>query len=249
VTTATMSRRRIGLVVPSSNVTIETELPEVLGAYRDFRCTFHSSRMRMSSVTPEGLAAMDAQRERCVDELIDTDCEVLVYGCLIAIAAQGAGKHRQVEQAIVQQLAVRNHPMHVVTSAGALIDGIRSLGAKRVAVVMPYTRRLAEHFVEYLTADGIDVVDWTTLDEPDNRLVARIQGSRVVEAALKLDVRRADAVVASACVQMPSLSVLEPLREMLQLPVLSTLTATASAVARCLDASSAACTESQGDAP
>jgi maleate isomerase len=49
---------RIGLIVPSSNTTIETELPRLFaglqGAGTEF--TFHSSRVRMRSVTQGELA-------------------------------------------------------------------------------------------------------------------------------------------------------------------------------------------------
>ena len=47
---------RIGLIVPSSNVTMETELPELFArqtAATGDRFTFHSARMRMTSVTAE----------------------------------------------------------------------------------------------------------------------------------------------------------------------------------------------------
>ena len=45
---------RMGLIVPSSNVTMETELPALLardGAATGRRFTFHSARMRMTSAT------------------------------------------------------------------------------------------------------------------------------------------------------------------------------------------------------
>lgn len=61
-----MTVRRVGLIVPSSNVTVETELPALLRRQEGLDVSFHSSRMRMTAVTPAGLAAMNVQRERCV---------------------------------------------------------------------------------------------------------------------------------------------------------------------------------------
>ena len=75
---------RIGLIVPSSNVTMETEIPAMLTA-GDGEFTFHSSRMRMHKVSAEELAAMNAQGERCVQELADAQCDVLAYACLVAV--------------------------------------------------------------------------------------------------------------------------------------------------------------------
>ena len=54
---------RIGQIVPSSNTTMETEIPALLRAREavrpDERFTFHSSRMRMHKVTKEELEAMN----------------------------------------------------------------------------------------------------------------------------------------------------------------------------------------------
>jgi maleate isomerase len=51
-----MSDFRVGMIVPSSNLTMETELPRMLRDREqlrpDERFTFHSSRMRMKHVTP-----------------------------------------------------------------------------------------------------------------------------------------------------------------------------------------------------
>lgn len=46
---------RIGQIVPSSNTTMQTEIPAMLRArelVRPDRFTFHSSRMRMKRVVP-----------------------------------------------------------------------------------------------------------------------------------------------------------------------------------------------------
>ena len=59
---------RIGQIVPSSNTTMETEIPAMLTArqaIRPERFTFHSSRMRMKQVRKEELAAMDGESDRC----------------------------------------------------------------------------------------------------------------------------------------------------------------------------------------
>jgi maleate isomerase len=53
---------RIGQIVPSSNTTMETEIPAMLHAreaIRSERFTFHSSRMRMLNVTKEELETMN----------------------------------------------------------------------------------------------------------------------------------------------------------------------------------------------
>jgi hypothetical protein len=69
----TMNRPlRIGQIVPSSNTTMETEIPAMLRAreaIRPERFTFHSSRMRMHKVTKEELEAMNREGLRCAAEM------------------------------------------------------------------------------------------------------------------------------------------------------------------------------------
>ena len=91
-----MKTYKIGQIVPSSNTTMETEIPAMLRAcelIRPERFTFHSARMRMKHVKKEELAAMDAESDRCAAELSDAAVDVLGYACLVAIMSMGFGYH------------------------------------------------------------------------------------------------------------------------------------------------------------
>jgi len=226
---------RIGLIVPSSNVTVETEIPALLARHSGARFSFHASRMRMHRVSPEELRAMNAQRERCVDELADAGVDALLYACLVALMAQGPGEHQRTEKAVTEQLAAAGRHPTVLSSAGALVEGLAALGARRIALVTPYLRPLAEQVVAYLEAEGFDVVDWAALEVGDNAEVGCIPGDRVMAAARGLDLGRADALVISACVQMPSLELVAPAEEEFGLPVLSAATAGAYSLLRGLN--------------
>lgn len=223
---------RIGLIVPSSNVTVETEVPALLARHRGARFSFHSSRMRMHRVSPEELRAMNAQRERCVDELADAGVDALLYAGLVALMAQGPGEHRRTEKAVTGRLARSGRRPAVLSSAGALVEGLQALGARRIALVTPYLRPLAEQVVGYLRAEGFDVVDWAALEVGDNAEVGCIPGDRVMAAARGLDLDGADALVISACVQMPSLGLITAAEEEFGLPVLSAATAGAYSLLR-----------------
>ena len=131
---------RIGQIVPSSNTTMETEIPAMLTArqlIRPERFTFHSSRMRMKQVRKEELAAMDGESDRCAIELSDAKVDVLGYACLVAIMAMGLGYHRKSEARLTRATADNDATAPVITSAGALIDGLKVMGAKRIAIVAP----------------------------------------------------------------------------------------------------------------
>jgi len=220
-----MNAYRIGLVVPSSNVTVETEMPALLQRHRSARFSFHSTRMRMHTVSPEELRAMNAQRGRCIDEIGDAGVDAVLYACLVALMAQGAGEHQRTESAVVDQLAERGLTPRVTSSAGALVHALRATGAERVALVMPYLRPVAELVVAYVEAEGFTVTGWRALEVADNAEVGCIPGDRVLDAARSLDLAGTDALVVSACVQMPSLPLVQQAEDEFGLPVLSAATA------------------------
>ncbi|MBJ8348246.1 maleate cis-trans isomerase [Antrihabitans sp. YC2-6] len=227
--------KRVGLIVPSSNVTVETELPRILSGVDGVEFTFHASRMRMHAVTPEQLRAMNAQRERCVLEVGDAGVDTILYACLVAIMATGLSEHRNVEMAIAEQLATGGSTTKVLSSAGALVKALRDIGAKRVGLVMPYMKPLAQQVVAYIENEGFEVAGWRALEVADNAEVGCIAPERILQAARSLDLRQVDALVLSACVQMPSLSIVEAAERELGVPVLSAATAGAYCILRSLD--------------
>ena len=220
---------RIGQIVPSSNTTMETEIPAMLLARQGVeleRFTFHSSRMRMQKVTKEELAAMDADSDRCALELADARVDVLGYACLVAIMSMGRGYHRVSEARLHQRTAEAGGPAPVITSAGALVDGLKAVGAKNVSLLAPYMKPLTALVIDYIENEGIEVVDSISLEIPDNLEVGRQDPRAPIEITKKLKTAGVDAVVASACVQMPSLASIQAIEDRVGLPVLSSSVAT-----------------------
>lgn len=215
---------RIGQIVPSSNVTMETEIPAMLRAREQIlpeRFTFHSSRMRMKKVTKEELAAMDADSDRCALELSDAAVDVMGYACLVAIMSMGHGYHRVSQKRLHGRTIENGHPAPVVTSAGALIEGLEALGAKRVSVLTPYMKPLTQMVVDYIVAEGFEVQDSFALEIPDNLEVAAQDPTNLLEHYKRLDLTGIDVLVLSACVQMPSLPSIQKVEDAIGLPVVS----------------------------
>ena len=224
---------RVGLIVPSSNVTMETELPALLARHPAAArrgVTFHSSRAVLHQVNTAALSRMVAESERCAHELADARVDIVAYACLIAIMAEGQGAHEAAEARLADVLTTVGSPAPVTSSAGALVRTLQRLGAERVAIVTPYLKPLTAIVVGYLAAYGIQVAGSISLEVADNVEVGRIDPAKLIEHAAALDLTHADAVVLSACVQMPSLPAIHQAGHALGLPVLSAATATASEV-------------------
>jgi maleate isomerase len=220
---------RVGQIVPSSNTTMETEIPAILRARELIlpeRFTFHSSRMRMKHVTKEELAAMDADSDRCALELSDAQVDVLGYACLVAIMSMGLGYHRISEERLHRRTQENGASAPVVTSAGALVDGLHAIGAKKVSILTPYMKPLTQLVIDYLENEGFEVVDSISLEIADNLEVGRQDPRAPIEITKRLNTAGVDAIVASACVQMPSLASIQAIEDRTGLPVISSSVAT-----------------------
>lgn len=225
-----MPPTRVGMLVPSSNVTMETELPAMMLARQrvipDEAFTFHSARMRMTHVSPEQLAAMNSQTGRAAQEIADARPDAVVTACLVAIMAQGPGYHCTAEAEIVDAWPKDLVAPPVVSSAGALLSALRALGARRVAMVTPYMPNLTQLVLEYIESDGFDVVDSVSLGVADNLEVARLDPEQLPKHVERLNLSGADALILSACVQMPSFPAIELVERAIDIPVVTAAGAT-----------------------
>jgi maleate isomerase len=216
---------RIGQIVPSSNTTMETEIPAMLRAregLRPERFTFHSSRMRMHKVTKEELEAMNREALRCAAELADARVDVMSTACLVAIMAMELGYHRQVQRELTEIARAHRCDAPVMTSAGALVEGLHIMGARRISLLAPYMRELTDLVVKYIENEGVEVVDAVSFAIPDNLDVGLRDPNLLIDDVKRLNTADVDAVVLSACVQMQSLPSIQVVEDRLGIPVTST---------------------------
>jgi maleate isomerase len=209
---------------------METEIPAILRkreAIRPERFTFHSSRMRMRRVSKEELEAMNREGLRCAAELADARVDVMSTACLVAIMAMGPGYHRQVERDLAEVARANHCDAPVMTSAGALVEGLQIMGAKKVSLLAPYVCSLTDLVVKYIENEGIEVVDALSFEIPDNLEVGRRDPALLVQDVQRLNTANVDAIVLSACVQMQSLPTIQIVENRLGIPVTSTSVCTA----------------------
>jgi maleate isomerase len=140
--------------------------------------------------------------------------------------SMGKGYHRVSEERLHRRTVEAGGPAPVVTSAGALVDGLKTLGAKKVSILAPYMKPLTKLVIEYIEHEGIEVVDSISLEIPDNLDVGRQDPMAPVEITKRLNTTGVDAIVASACVQMPSLPSVQPIEDRTGLPVVSSSVST-----------------------
>jgi maleate isomerase len=183
----------------------------------------------LHTVDRESLDRMVGQVDRCASELADARVDAIVYACLVAVMARGPGEHEQVE-GLLGEAARRaggdGYDPAISSSAGALVRSLDAHRLRKVAILTPYVEALTEQVAAYLTAAGVTVTDAMSLGVPDNVEVAKLDPLRLPDLAAQMDLSCADAVIISACVQMPSLAAIPIAERKLGMPVLSAATAT-----------------------
>ena len=84
--------------------------------------------------------------------------------------------------------------------------------------------------IDYIENEGIEVIDSISLEIEDNLAVGKRNPVVPAELWKQLNVRGADAIVALACVQMPSLAAVPPIEAASGLPMVSSPVCTTYAI-------------------
>jgi len=216
---------RIGLLLPSSNTTMEPDLYSM--APKDV--TVHTARMMLREVTPEGLEEMAGEAARAAWLLKTADVDILAYGCTSGSLIRGVEWEKSLKRRLEETAGVP-----VVTTAGAVVEGLRALGAERVSVFTPYTDAVNMHEKSFLEAHGYMVDTMRGLGLTDNQRIGRV--SMMQLESFLVPAPGSDAVFVS-CTNLPVLHIIEKLEERHRLPFVTSNQATMWAALRGLHSS------------
>jgi len=220
---------KVGLIVPSSNTTMETEIPAMLRRREcevpDETFTFHSSRTRMQNVTEDELKKMVRDSDRCAIELSDARVDVMGYACLVAVMAQRAGFHTAAEERLPgsPRTTVDRLRWSAALGVGARSQSARGTQSNPRGAVHEAADETGHRLSSGLRHRG------GRLDQPGGSQQSRscpTGPAKLPGLAEKLDRTGAEAVILSACVQMPSLPVIQQAEDRLGLPTISASVAT-----------------------
>lgn len=214
------------IVVPENNTIMEPEIAALCPELAPIPVARVKRPAR--TLLLEDLPAYADATLVAIEPFADRQFDLVIYGCTAAGFLGGpAGNARMVDR-----LRERTHAT-VVSTAGAMIDALRNEGISSTAVITPYLAPVNDGLRSYLESSGIGVETLNSFFCKTTAELGRITEEQVLELTLRTVTPQSKSLFI-ACSQLPTLNVVAKLRAQLDIPVWSSIQATAWAGAKAL---------------
>jgi arylmalonate decarboxylase len=216
------------IVVPENNTTMQPEISALCPELAPIPVARVKRPAR--TLLLEDLPAYAEATLAAIEPYADRQFDLVIYGCTAAGFLGGPSGNN----AIVEKLRARTGAM-VVSTASAMIDVLRHDGITRTAVVTPYLQPVNDGLRDYLESSGIQVETLNSFFCKTTAELGQISDQQVLELALQTVTKQSKSLFV-ACSQLPTLNAVAKLRARLDIPVWSSIQATAWAGAKALAA-------------
>lgn len=147
------ARGRIGVIQPAPGVMLEHEWPRWMPP----EILFPVGRIRMTSATADGYAAMAAIAPDMAQDLAFVGAGVIAYACTIGSLFAGAAA----EAALIDRMTQASGKP-AISLASTCVAALRAVGASRLAIMTPYAPATNAWVADYVEAQGFAVADFIT---------------------------------------------------------------------------------------
>jgi maleate isomerase len=206
-----LANKRIGLLVPSSNSTVEVEFYRALPD----DVSLHVGRLPITQVNPESIEGMVDPLAAEAKKLASADVDVIVLGAAAPSFLKGMGYDREMSQRIAQATG-----KPATTASTALLQSLKALGVRRIALGTAYSARVNAIAIDFLTENGIEVVKTECLGLVDNLEIGRLDVQTAYDLGRRIACPEAQAI-AFLCTNWQSMASIDRLEHDTGLPVLS----------------------------
>ena len=206
-----LANKRIGLLVPSSNSTVEVEFYRALPQ----DVSLHVGRLPITQVNPESIEGMVDPLEAESKKLASAEVDVIVLGAAAPSFLKGMGYDREMSQRIAQATG-----KPATTASTALLQALKAMDVRRIALGTAYSTKVNEIAINFLSANGIEVVKTECLGLVDNLEIGRLDVQTAYDLGRRIACPEAQAI-AFLCTNWQSMASIDRLERDTSLPVLS----------------------------
>ena len=201
--------KRIGLLLPSSNTTMEPEFYSIAPS----GVSIHTARMMLHDVTPESLESMAGDAFDAAELLSTAGVDVMVYGCTSGSLVKGI----EWEENLVKELQ-KASGIPTVTTAGAVVEALKAVRATKVTVVTPYIDELNKLEKSFLEAHGFRVASIKGLGLTDNQMIGKVSSDEIRGL---IDPTPGTDCLFISCTNLPVTSMIQDLESQYDVPVVT----------------------------
>jgi len=202
-------RARIGLIVPSSNTTMECELWSVLPE----GVSLHTARMPLVEVNTDALDSMEEHSTKAAGDLMDAEVDCLLFGCTSGSLIKGAGYNEAMSRGMEARFGVP-----FITTSTAITDALDSMKAKNISVITPYIEEVNEKEKRFLEECGFSVLSMEGMGIERNTSIGRITPEEVYRFASE---RAVGDCLFISCTNLRTFGIIDALEEDLGIPVVT----------------------------
>ena len=205
-------RGTVGLIVPSNNGVV---LPEFYCALPQ-GVTAYETRMRVQGeLTFEAVRRMIEDAETAAELLRQTGVDFICYCCMASTIVKGL----EWERGLLARFSDKA-PKGVVSANSALMDALRKLAAKRLALLTPYPGSLNALLPEFFQTSGFEVKRIAGPEIHDVSDVRKVSPDQIYQSARGFALDDIDALCLLAT-DMQTFPIIEPIERHLGVPVVS----------------------------
>jgi maleate isomerase len=142
-------KARLGLITPSKGWTVEHEWPRMLPRGVSYLVT----RVPLKATTPEELLKMGEHAIEGAKLLASSNVDLLCYGCTIETILKGLDYDKTLTEELHKATGIP-----AKTMAGGVVEALRELKVRKLAVVTPYVEEINQLEKAFLEKIGFEVV-------------------------------------------------------------------------------------------
>jgi maleate isomerase len=180
------TQHHVGLLIPSSNTTIEYEYNRFAPA----EITWHVGRLTLTEVSPKGVADQEPDIVKESAKLATAHPDFLLL-CQSAIGFVGGAGY---EAATLARMRAASG-IAPLSAARLMVAAIRALGARRIALATPFASAVDDAAAAYFTSAGFPPVLGAALGMTGNYGIAAVTADRLIQLARCADGPDIDTIV------------------------------------------------------
>jgi maleate isomerase len=211
------TRKRLGVLTPSSNTVLEPVIVELTAGLPNLSVHFTRFRVTEISLSEAGLKqfAMDTIVE-AGRLLSDARVDAISWSGTSA-AWLGLDYDRALCAAILKDTGTP-----ATTATLSIVDALRARGIGRVGLVTPYTESVQQRIMDTFANESIEIVAERRLNFTENFSFAEATGAQILDMARQVGASRPDAILI-LCTNLRGAPLVQQIEREMETPVLDSV--------------------------